>query len=160
MPLTINVGLSRKASENYQSQGVSINLSAELDQSLLADPRRLQREITGLYEQAEIAIHQQASNGVTQTSHAKSRNRTRNQNNGHEQLTSTGQSGNGHRPATRSQIRALHAIADRLQIDLDDECTHEFGCDVRDLDIRQASQFIDDLKQRQESARASNGARR
>jgi hypothetical protein len=38
MPLTISVGLSRKASENYQSTGVSINITAELDQSLLARP--------------------------------------------------------------------------------------------------------------------------
>ena len=38
MPLTVNVGISRKASANYQSQGLSINLTAELDQSLLADP--------------------------------------------------------------------------------------------------------------------------
>ena len=34
MPLTVNVGISRKASANYQSAGLSINLTAELDQSL------------------------------------------------------------------------------------------------------------------------------
>ena len=38
MPLSINVGLSRKASKDYQSTGVSINVTAELDQSLLAKP--------------------------------------------------------------------------------------------------------------------------
>jgi len=38
MPLTVNVGISRKAPANYQSAGVSIKLTAELDQSLLADP--------------------------------------------------------------------------------------------------------------------------
>ena len=31
MPLSINVGLSRKASRDYQSTGVSINVTAELD---------------------------------------------------------------------------------------------------------------------------------
>jgi len=38
MPLTVNVGLFRTNSVSYQSAGVSINLTAELDQSLLADP--------------------------------------------------------------------------------------------------------------------------
>ncbi|QOV89759.1 hypothetical protein [Humisphaera borealis] len=35
MPLSINVGLSRKASRDYQSTGYSINVTAELDQALL-----------------------------------------------------------------------------------------------------------------------------
>ncbi len=52
MPLNINVGLSRKASENYQSSGVSINLTAELDSSLLSRPTELQHEIEALYQQA------------------------------------------------------------------------------------------------------------
>jgi hypothetical protein len=37
MPLSINVGLSRKA-KDYQSTGVSINVTTELHQSLLARP--------------------------------------------------------------------------------------------------------------------------
>lgn len=60
MPLTINVGLSRKSSENFNSAGTSINLTAELDQSLLARPRELQGAIDELYEQAELALEQQA----------------------------------------------------------------------------------------------------
>jgi|GEM_PF-4948295 len=38
MPLIVNVGLFRTNSANYQSAGVSINPTAELDQSPLADP--------------------------------------------------------------------------------------------------------------------------
>jgi hypothetical protein len=49
MPLTVNVGILRKSSANFQSAGVSINLTAELDQSLLADPPRLQTEIDRIY---------------------------------------------------------------------------------------------------------------
>ncbi len=52
MPLTVNIGISRKASANYQSAGLSINLTAELDQSLLADPPRLQSEIDRIYRAA------------------------------------------------------------------------------------------------------------
>lgn len=61
MPLTVNVGMSRKSSANFQSAGVSINLTAELDQSLLADPPRLQQEIDRVYLQAQTALDRQAA---------------------------------------------------------------------------------------------------
>src|SRR5687767_6635229 len=64
MPLSINVGLSRKSSENYQSQGVSINIVAELDQSLLARPDELQEQIDNLYAQAAQALDRQADASV------------------------------------------------------------------------------------------------
>jgi hypothetical protein len=49
MPLNINVGLSRKASRDFQSTGYSINLVAELDSALLAHPDELQEQIADLY---------------------------------------------------------------------------------------------------------------
>ena len=52
MPLTGNIGLSKKTSENYNSQGTSINLSAELDQALLTKPDELQAKIQHLYREA------------------------------------------------------------------------------------------------------------
>ena len=60
MPLSINVGLSRKASKDFQSSGVSINVTAELDQSLLARPDELQQQIDALYAQAQQALDRQA----------------------------------------------------------------------------------------------------
>jgi hypothetical protein len=57
----------RKASANYQSQGLSINLTAELDQSLLADPPRLQLEIDRIYAQAEQALDRQGQAVTTMT---------------------------------------------------------------------------------------------
>ena len=59
MPLSVNVGLSKKASRDYQSTGVSINVTAELDSALLARPDELQSQIDGLYAQAETAIARQ-----------------------------------------------------------------------------------------------------
>ena len=56
MPLTINVGLSRKASKDFQSTGTSINITAELDQSLLSRPDELQAQVDHLYRQAETAL--------------------------------------------------------------------------------------------------------
>ncbi len=59
MPLLINVGLNRKASKDFQSVGVSLNLTAELDQARLTDPPRLQSEINRIYGQAEEALERQ-----------------------------------------------------------------------------------------------------
>jgi len=59
MPLTVNVGLNRKASRDFQSAGVSINLSAALDMGLLGDPPRLQHEVAKVYAQASEAIDRQ-----------------------------------------------------------------------------------------------------
>jgi hypothetical protein len=57
MPLVVNVGLNRKASRDYQSAGVSINLSAELDSGLINDPARLQAEVAKVYAQARICAN-------------------------------------------------------------------------------------------------------
>src|SRR5438105_4063921 len=70
MPLTVNVGLSRKASRDYQSTGVSINVTAELDQSLLAHPQELQRRIDDLYCQAQAAIDRRAGSPAPQRQQA------------------------------------------------------------------------------------------
>jgi hypothetical protein len=59
MPLTVNLGLDRKARKDFQSAGVSINLAAELDMGLLADPPRLQHEIKKVYMQAEADLDKQ-----------------------------------------------------------------------------------------------------
>lgn len=59
MPLTVNVGLNRKASMVFPSAGVSNNLAAELDMGLLANPPRLQHEIEKVYMQAEAALDKQ-----------------------------------------------------------------------------------------------------
>jgi len=60
MPLSSNVGLSRKASKDYQSTGVSINVTAEFDKALLARPDELQRQIGDLYCQTQTALVRQA----------------------------------------------------------------------------------------------------
>ena len=142
MPLTINVGLSRKRSENYQSEGVSINVTAELDQALLTQPRRLQEEIGALYRQAEHALDQRTGSEPVAVVDRPQRGQSR--------MSGPRENGNGasSRPATTSQIRALRAISKRLRVDLEQECRDEFGCGSDQLDIHQASQLIDMLKER------------
>ena len=190
MPLTVNVGISRKASANYQSAGHSINLTAELDQSLLADPPRLQSEIDRIYRQAEEALDRKAGGvtsvtGVTTVttesrnppSHAVERQPVHHRNgsasNGHAaqngstpQVAAHGGAGRSDdgfhggavRPATESQLRALRAICKRARLDLEHEAHDEFGLEsLEQLDVRQASQLIDSLKERQQAVPEGRG---
>jgi hypothetical protein len=139
MPLTIDVGLSRKASENFQSTGMSINITAELDQSLLARPDQLQDEIDRLYGLASDALDRQSDRLQAQTDKPGS---------------PAAPDGNGHAngnsqtvvPMTPAQNRAIVAITRRLGIDAGGECRNAFGWDLAKLSIRQASEFIDHLK--------------
>ena len=162
MPLHINCGLTKKASKDFQSVGVSLNLTAELDQGLLTDPPRLLSEIDRIYGQAEEALDRQIQSMATGTVRQPS-TLTRvvpslpQQDGRLEDAPSTnGKSGNGAvhggavRPATESQLRALRAICKRHRLDLDHEAHEEFGLQAADqLDLRQASALIDLLKGRQ-----------
>ena len=150
MPLTINVGLSRKASKDYQSSGVSINVTAELDQSLLARPRELQTEIDRLYAQAEDGLARQVDRSDEPGSGRPGNGRS----NGGPSRTGTNGGG-----MTTSQERAIHAIAKRLNIDAADECHHEFGLDLKRLGIREASALIDHLKALGQPAGRNGGGR-
>jgi hypothetical protein len=136
MPLNIDVGLSRKASENFQSTGMSINITAELDQSLLARPDQLQVEIDRLYGLASDALDRQSDRLQAQTDKPGSPG-----GNGHV-------NGNSQTvvPMTQAQNRAITAIARQLGIDAADECRNALNWDLTKLSIRQASEFIDHLK--------------
>lgn len=58
MSLSINVSLSQKASLDPKSTVYSINITADLDESLLTRPKELHERITGLYAQAARCIEQ------------------------------------------------------------------------------------------------------
>ncbi len=139
MPLIINVGLSRKSSQNYQSSGVSTNLTAEVDQGLLNEPQQLQRRIDDLYGQAEHAIARQLGERTDRPGGGNGR-----------------RAGNG-AAMTASQARAIEAIGRRMGVDVADEVRRTFGWMVDDLDIRQASQVIDHLKTLRPAQRNGGG---
>ncbi len=138
MPMTVNVGLSRKRSANYNSDGVTISLSAELDQSLLTQPSRLQGEVAKLYTQAREAIDRESCGEEP----APTGGRLAQHSNGHVRSGS-----GGVRPVTASQTRALHAIASKHHLELDTLCEERFGKRHGELSIREASELIDHLKQ-------------
>ncbi len=164
MPLSINVGLSRKASKDFQSSGCSINVTAELDQTLLTRPAELQHQIDDLFHQAEQAIdrHAQAPNPpppIHRPSHQPQRAPSANGEsggsngnghasrfgNGNDYPASAGSNGNG-RPMTDNQRRAIFAIARRANIDPEAECRDLVGVELDELTLRQASELINHLK--------------
>jgi hypothetical protein len=150
MPLTINVGLSRKASKDYQSTGVSINVTAELDQALLARPVELQGQVDRLYEQAEAALQRQ----IEQMTAASPPGAVSAGDHGRRQ-TSSSRVEPG--TITVSQKRAIGAIGDRLNLDPAHVASQMFGRQVAELSVREASQLIDELKRT--PAASSNGRR-
>ncbi|MCL2647172.1 MAG: hypothetical protein FWD61_09225 [Phycisphaerales bacterium] len=162
MPLSINVGLSRKASKDYQSTGYSINVTAELDQALLAKPGELQSQIDGLYAQAEDAINRQVNAHAAEAMPANTAGRMNGgshhcgpvNGNGHANGSGNGYAnGNGRTNGnhngggvTKSQARAIESIADRAGLDPSQEAHDLFGVSLDELSIKQASELIDHLK--------------
>ncbi len=152
MPLSINVGLSRKASRNYQSSGVSINVTAELDQALLGRPAELQQKIGALYAQAQAALDQQIQHagqrGQIETADARTNTSRLRSDNGQRagETTTTRRPSSNTSPATASQKRAISAIAERAGVDAAREARQLTGTELSDLTVRQASQLIDHLK--------------
>jgi len=145
MPLSINVGLSRKASRDYQSHGVSINVTAELDQSLLARPQELQEQVANLYSQAEQALERRAGHGDVPPPHRPYPARSNGYRNGNGNGNRGRSNGNGG-GMTQSQRRAILAIARRANIDPDYEAQQIIGMPLDQMSIQQASELIDHLK--------------
>jgi len=138
MPMTLNVGFSRKVGEpDYGSRGASVNLDVELDTGLLAEPARLRHRIQELFDLAQASVDEELQRTGQPGPPAHT--------------DSTG--GNGQpcprpaRRATQSQVRAIHAIADRQGIDLSSLLRERFQIShADDLSITEASQLIDELK--------------
>lgn len=146
MPLSINVGLSRKASRDYQSTGVSINVTAELDQSLLARPQELQEQVANLYAQAEQALERrgfQPDAPPAQHRPYSARSNGYRNGNGNGNRGRTNGNGGG---MTASQRRAILAIARRANIDPNHEAQQIIGIPLDQMSIQQASELIDHLK--------------
>src|SRR5262245_51094090 len=92
MPLKLNVGASRKVTDNnYGSRGASINVELELDTSLVGEPARLQERIRQLFGVVRVSLAEElnGSNGHSNgNNHGPNQNGASGETNGH--------SGNGH----------------------------------------------------------------
>lgn len=169
--LKINVGLNKKASKDYQSTGLSINLEAELDSGLLARPAELQAQIDGLYAQAHDALERQAAATAPQaarptaarpaptpaprTGYTAGRQPPVAQQGARPSATA-GRVGGGHTPppATDSQLKAIRAIAQSMGLDAEAEAG-SLGFKFGALSRGDASRFIDHLKSMQQPRAAA-----
>ena len=137
--LKINIGHSRKIGEpNYGSRGASVHFEAEIDHGLIEQPQALRQKIRELFVQAQAAVREELHGPETNGTQRPATN-------GHQRPAT-----NGHqlpqRMATSSQVRAIHAIANRQRTNLS-ELLQELGIGrLEELSIGSASELIDRLK--------------
>lgn len=148
MPLRLNVGASRKVTDNnYGSRGASVNLELELDSALIAEPAKLQEKIRHLFSMVRTSLAEELNGG-----------------NGHGAKPTpsapppvkSSPSGNGNgspprngsvRAATPAQIKAIYGLAKRQGLNLAELLNER--AQVRrpeELTLPQASLIIDAIK--------------
>ena len=140
MPLILTVSQSKKIGEpNFGSKGASVTLQIEVDSSLASNPSQLQQQIGELFQQSRPAVEQELFGRDATPAEP------------HNGPPRTNENGNGSRSndrrATHSQVRAIHAIANRQKINLVPLLSQRFQVGrPEDLSISEASQLIDSLK--------------
>ena len=133
MPLILNVGLTKKIGQpNYGSLGATCHVEMELEQSLL------EHDLDGFHERIR-RIYLVCSQAISGELARQSRGDTRPAVNGHVIKDRT-------RRATPAQLRALRSIADQQGIEVESLARKEFGVEMEELSIVEASQLIDELK--------------
>lgn len=149
--LKLNVGFTKKVGEaNYGSRGASVNLELELDSGLVGDADRLKERIRQLFGLAKASVDEELSCSGTSAAAEGAPSGS---------SATNGRRRDGTRAATASQVRALHAIADRRKLDLNALLVARFQIDdPAGLTITEASNLIDELKG--ESAGNGSGGRR
>jgi hypothetical protein len=150
MPLKLNVGASKKVGEaNYGSRGASINVEMELDSSLVNDPPKLQERIRQLFGLVRSSLAEELNgnhgNSAQPSNGPPNLDTTPNGSQSAPQPAS--QPNPPVRPATQSQVRALHAICKNHRLNLNQLLRDRFKLGrPEDLSIKEASQLIDSLK--------------
>jgi hypothetical protein len=183
MPTVVTVGLSRKLSKDFQSQGFTLSIQSELPATAVQDPETMARATQELYQLAEDLIDEQVRKAddlpTKRTPERPSPTRNPEPVPGRQASgRASGQSyrgggtqasrsnGNSHangqanvRGITDAQARALDKMARAADTTAERIAHDEFGVAMQDLTVRQASQLIDQLKQSLDSAN-SQGVRR
>lgn len=171
MPLKVNVGLSKKIGQpHYGSLGASCHVEYEAEASLLnTDLEGFHRQVRNAFiackqaVQDELHRHQAAGQASQPaTNDATNGNANGPARNGPAANPASpaspaipSQRRTNGRLATASQVRALEAIGNRLQLDLDQWLHEKYGIRVAtELSIAEASAAIDELN----STTSSDGA--
>lgn len=145
MPLKISVGLSKKIGQpDYGSLGASCHVEFEADHHLLqTDPDGFHRQVASAFVACQQAVQEELQRH-TRASTASSSVRT----NGRPDASTNGHAPSPPRKATSSQIRAINAIAQRVDLDLHRWLLEKYGLRaVAQLSVPQASATIDALKE-------------
>jgi hypothetical protein len=152
MPLKLNIGLSRKVGEaNYGSRGASVNVELEVESNLIDEPARFHERVRRGFNLVRTALAEELNGSMSTDSHSAPFSPQQNGNgsgNGTRNGNGNGQPNNDrNRPATQSQVKALHAIARNRRVDLTQFLNERFRIQrPEDLSLREASQAIDALK--------------
>jgi len=156
MPMTLNVGLSRKVGEaNYSSRGASVNVAMELESSLALDTPRLRERIRRLFAvvRASLAEELNGQGNARSNRGEGTGKRTSAPDHSADQHPTSDTAQHAHaavtcpRPATVSQIGVIHAMARKQRLDLPTVLQDRFHiARIEDLSIKQASELIDTLK--------------
>jgi hypothetical protein len=147
MPLKLNVGLSRKVTDNnYGSRGANVNVEMELDSSVITEPTKFQERIRQLFGMVRSSLATELNGG----GHDAEKNTpapSPNQAGGSGGSRNGGSRSSSPRPATQSQVKAIYAIARSQRRDLGPYLQAQFGVrKPEELDLKRASQVIDALK--------------
>ena len=161
MPMKLNVGVSRKVGlPDYGSVGASCNLELELDSNLLdRDLDAFHARIRGAYVAAHQAVHDELARLQGPKAEPREKLPARAVNgseprNGHAGTNgsatvrrSQGVPVRAAKPATPSQVKAIRAIANKQDADLDAILRQDYEVErPEELTLRQASSLIDMLK--------------
>ncbi len=167
MPLKLNVGLSRKVTEDYNSRGFSLNIEGELPADTMTDPQTLAGKVQQMFQLADDLLEQQVQEAIGATrDRSRGGGRENGRSNGHPyrngRTRGNGygkQHRNGDRLITQAQTKAVQNMAKRIGWDPETCAYDEFGVALAELTVKQASDLIDILKKQIESDR-TEGARR
>lgn len=160
--LKINVGLSRKITEDYNSRGFSLNIEGELPSDLLHDPRRLEESTDQLFELANRLLDDQVNQAIRPTAkpsngngHSRRYDGPTEQKVDRRPTSNQNGNGNGHnseRQLTQAQGRAITNMTRKLGVSTEDWLEENFQVyEVGHLSLKLASQAIDRLKKELET---------
>jgi hypothetical protein len=145
MPVKVNIGLSKKVGlPEYGSAGASCHVEFELDGGYdNGSTDKFQDAVRRAYVACRTAVESElAAYGTNEGSTQGVRDQALSTN----RIPNRSASESPKRGATSSQVRAIHAIANRNDVDLADILSQFNATRPDDLSIRDASTVIDRLK--------------
>jgi hypothetical protein len=168
MPAILKIGLSKKVSENYNSDGYSIDLQTELPHAAVDRPEELARTTEYLFQLAEDLLQQQvvkrqgevprrevpgpvasrpSPSGGGPATERRTYPGTQEDRRNEGRARPAPSNGQGRvRLATGAQLMAIEKMAKRAKTDPHQLCADDFGVALRELTLAQASELIDALK--------------